>query len=354
MEKIKRPFFSVVVPCYNSGDVLKNLLESIATQKDADMIEVIIADDCSTKPYPEVINQYTDRLKIKFVQTEYNFAPGNTRQVGLEAAEGKWVTFADHDDFFLPNTFRTIRNRIKRKKEKYMVVSNFIEYSTHTNKILRKMIKTDNWTHGKFYNMDNLIKPFHLHFKKDLLTHEDIYFSTLVSCALGKLERSPLYIDDFTYVWVANPESISRRLYDGNRGFLEKFLSDYIASTGEVFLDLYENKEIDTLQALQGALSSFLYVYFYIQGFKYHNPKTYDRDNLFKAAKFLIRIKEDFGLRNEEIMVIYRENTDLFIRIREGAYVGIGKFIETDDIMTFLDTLSHDLKRTTINDDIYQ
>ena len=353
MATTNRPFFSVIIPCYNSGTVLKNLMESISTQKDADLIEVIIADDCSTVPYPDIINQYTDKLKIKFIQTEYNFGPGNTRQKGLEIAEGKWITFADHDDFYLPDAFRTIRNRIKRNKEKYMVVSNFIEYSIKTDKILRKMVRTDNWMHGKFYNLDNFIKPFHLHFKKDLLTHEDIYFSTMVSCAMSKLKRHPLYIDDYTYVWVANPESISRRLYDGNQGFLEKFLDDYITSTGSVYLDLYEKNELEPEYAVPGALSALLYVYFYIQGFKFHNPKTYDRDNIIKASKYLVRMKELFQITNQDIMKIIWANPELYKNIREGSYVGIGNFVETEDISTFLDILHHDIIRKSINDDIY-
>ena len=349
-----RPFFSVIIPCYNSGETLGDLLESISIQSNVDDIEVIISDDNSTEPYVDVINQYTDKLKIKFIVTDYNFAPGNTRQKGLSIASGQWITFADHDDYYLPDAFSSVKEAILNNNEKYMVVTNFVEYSVEMKKVLREMIKSDNWMHGKFYNYDNFIVPFNLHFKKDLLTHEDIYFSTLVSCAMNNLGRHPLYIDTFTYVWTARPTTISRRLYDGNKSFLETFLSDYITSTGQVFIDLFNEGTIKANYAIPGTLSSFLYVFFYIQGFKYHKPKDYDRDNLFLASKFLNEIKDTFKLLNTDIFKIYRENTDMYITIREASYVGIGKFIESDDIYTFIDTLSHDHKLLTINDDIYE
>ena len=45
-----RPFFSVIIPCYNSRNTIGILLESIVKQHMLkNEIEVCIADDCSTK-----------------------------------------------------------------------------------------------------------------------------------------------------------------------------------------------------------------------------------------------------------------------------------------------------------------
>lgn len=343
MEQFK-PFFSIIIPCFNSNDVLGTLLESIVQQGEiTNIIEVIISDDRSTEPYADVINYYADKLHIKFIQTDYNFGPGNTRQKGLIIADGEWITFADHDDIYLPNAFTSVYDAIHDNNEKYMVTSNFIEYSVNENKILREMIKTDNWLHGKFYNMNNLIKPFNIHFKKDLRTHEDIYFSSCVACALHTLDILPLFIDNFTYVWNARPSTISRRTYCGDKGFLESFFNDYIVSTGDVFIDFYKTEKIDIDYAIAGSLSSLLYSYFYIQGFKHHNPTGYDKDNIFIVRDFFIRIKNVFNLTNEEIFNIYMLNTDMYVHIREGAYIGIGKFIETDSLKSFINSLENNI-----------
>ena len=49
-ESTKRPFFSIIIPCYNSKNTLGRLLQSIVDQKmDYNDIQVVLADDCSTE-----------------------------------------------------------------------------------------------------------------------------------------------------------------------------------------------------------------------------------------------------------------------------------------------------------------
>lgn len=349
-----RKLFSIIIPCYNSSSTIQELLNSIVDQGDiTNEIEVIIVDDWSTEPFMNLVDSFMDKLSIHYIKTDYNFGPGNSREKGLSIATGEWVTFCDHDDVYLPNSFNTVKREILSHNEEYMVVTNFVEYSVKYKKVIREMRHTDNWLHGKFYNLDNFIIPNNLHFKKDLLTHEDIYFSTCVTCALDAINRKPLYLDCFTYVWNSRPTTISRRLYDNNANFLETFLNDYITSTGYVFIEKYKKCEIKKQFAISGALSSFLYVYFYIQGFKYHNPKTYKRENIDLAKEYLIQIKETFNFTNKTILDIFHRDVDVYINIRNCSYVGIGNFIETDDIATFIDSLNHDCKNITINSDIY-
>jgi glycosyltransferase involved in cell wall biosynthesis len=51
-------------------------------------LEVVLADDCSTESYQDIVDKYLDKLNIKQVSTEYNCCPGNTRQCGVDAAAG--------------------------------------------------------------------------------------------------------------------------------------------------------------------------------------------------------------------------------------------------------------------------
>ena len=53
----KRPFFSIVVPCYNSRETLGALLESIVLQHMNDEIEVVLSDDCSNESYQDIVEQ---------------------------------------------------------------------------------------------------------------------------------------------------------------------------------------------------------------------------------------------------------------------------------------------------------
>ena len=70
-------------------------------------------DDCSTEPFDEVIKPYEEMLHIKKVKTEKNLGTGMARQFGIDNADGDWVIFCDHDDFFVPNTFNRVRTIIR-------------------------------------------------------------------------------------------------------------------------------------------------------------------------------------------------------------------------------------------------
>ena len=178
-----RPFLSVIISCYNSKNTIGRALQYLTNQLPYEDLEVIISDDCSTEPYDEIIEEYKEQLNIITVKTDYNCCPSNTRQAGLQAATGQWVCFSDHDDIFIPGSLEILKNKIENElKEKYYVVTVFINENQYRDNKEAKNIKateTSGWTHGKFYNLDNLIKKYNIHFKKDLLSHEDVYFTTL-------------------------------------------------------------------------------------------------------------------------------------------------------------------------------
>ena len=235
-----RPFFSIIIPCYNSKATIGNLLQSIVDQHISEEIEVILSDDHSTEDYYDEIECYLGQLCIKMTETEYNFAPGNTREAGTKLATGQWLCFADHDDEFVPDTLKTIKETIESYDEKYCAIANFYEIDYNTKKVLSEMKRTRNWNHAKFYNLDNLWKPYNIHFKKDLLTHEDIYISSCVNCALKDINGDrPLFIDCFCYKWMNRPTTISREKY-GNYSFLEVFFKDYLESTGYAYIEQYK------------------------------------------------------------------------------------------------------------------
>ena len=100
-----RPFFSIIISCYNSRKTLGTLLESIVNQHMGHDIEVVISDDHSTERYDDIIALYDGKLDFVFTQTEYNCCPGNTREAGAQAATGEWITFADHDDAFIEDVY---------------------------------------------------------------------------------------------------------------------------------------------------------------------------------------------------------------------------------------------------------
>ena len=97
---------SIIIPHYNSVDYLKRLLLSISSHDD---IQVIIIDDHSTKG----MEQYNTLKKcfsqhVFLANTSFQNSAGTCRNIGLEHAVGKWILFADSDDYFTSNWYEEI------------------------------------------------------------------------------------------------------------------------------------------------------------------------------------------------------------------------------------------------------
>lgn len=339
-----RPFYSIIIPCYNSINTIGNLLQSIVDQNMPDDIEVIIADDCSTENYMSAILDFADKLAIKLTQTEYNYAPGNTREVGVTVATGKWLCFADHDDEFLSNTLSEIKTTIEANNEQYCAIANFLEVDTEGN-VLQELKRTRNWNHAKFYNLDNLWKPFNIHFKKDLLTHEDIYISSRVNCALKVLNGdNPLYIDCFCYAWVNRPTTISREKY-GDHTFLEVFFKDYLESTGYAYIEQFNKNKVPMHYALDAAIGVLILSYFYSESFIFTQPKNYLHENFDELTKYLIACKETFGINNEYIYQYVASNgAEFYEKQRTSSMNAVGTVMPTRTFIQWLDYLHHDIQ----------
>ena len=94
--------FSVIIPHYNSTILLKRLLSSIPMDES---IQVIVADDKSTEDLTEVKDLVIARGGLFLHNTTDGKNAGVCRNLGLAQAVGKWLVFADADDYFLDGAF---------------------------------------------------------------------------------------------------------------------------------------------------------------------------------------------------------------------------------------------------------
>ncbi len=90
---------SIIIPHYNSVELLEKLLKSIPGKEE---IQIIVIDDNSTegrKEYECLMSRYP---YVNFYRNESGKnSAGRCRNIGLEHAEGEWLLFADADDYFL-------------------------------------------------------------------------------------------------------------------------------------------------------------------------------------------------------------------------------------------------------------
>lgn len=314
---------SVIVPCYNSRPYLGRLLKSIAKQNYKD-IEVVISDDCSTEPYDDVVDAFRGSLNIVRTSTAYNCCPGNTRQAGVDAASGDWYTFADHDDAYYPHVFSEVA-RVTGNGAK-VIETDFVEVlpgAGGLDTILRKHQHVFGWTHGKFYNAE-WWKAHELHYKKDLKSHEDIYLSTLVDCALRADGIKAFYLPITSYKWTAHPESLSRR---EKRLFIETHMGEYIEATGYAYLEDYRRRK-DLDYSVYHAISVVLYCYFYHQGIAFRMKNDLDPETAVYIRDYIRAVRETFDMTIDDILQYScRDQGAFYCSVREQASVATGCYV---------------------------
>lgn len=97
---------SVVVPCFNTGRLLLDALDSITMQEGTFRLqEIIVVDDGSTDPVTlEVLSELRSRPGVKVLANSRRKGPAGARNTGAFAASGRWLAFLDGDDLWLPDS----------------------------------------------------------------------------------------------------------------------------------------------------------------------------------------------------------------------------------------------------------
>jgi len=98
--------YSVIVPVYNRISEVVDLLDSLQKQTYKNF-EIIIVEDGSTDKCDKVVEEYSDTLTIKYFFKE-NSGPGDSRNFGMEKAEGEYLIFFDSDCIIPPQYFTEV------------------------------------------------------------------------------------------------------------------------------------------------------------------------------------------------------------------------------------------------------
>ena len=104
--------FAVIVPVYNRPGEVKELLESLCSQRFKDF-EVIIVEDGSTEPCKEVAESFGGKLDVKYF-VKPNGGPGEARNFGAEKATAPWLIILDSDVILPEGYFDAIQEELSK------------------------------------------------------------------------------------------------------------------------------------------------------------------------------------------------------------------------------------------------
>lgn len=130
---------SVITPIYNGEKYIEQCIKSVINQSYKN-IEMIIIDDGSTDNSENIINKYTDNFSfIKYIKCEKNNGVWAARNIGIDNAKGRFISFLDADDLYKKNK---IKNQINFMLEnEYSFTYTAYDLIDENNKCLNKIIE---------------------------------------------------------------------------------------------------------------------------------------------------------------------------------------------------------------------
>lgn len=175
-------FYSIIIPHKNTPKLLQRCLDSIPIREDT---EIIIVDDNSDEELVD-FNKFPgkDRANTIVIFDKRGNGAGAARNVGLKKAHGKWLIFADSDDFF-SEEFSSILDNYKDEEADIIY---FCVKSVMSDNINRKSTRTDylNKKIEDYFNKHddsdlrcNYVSPWGKLYKKELIDKNGIFFEEI-------------------------------------------------------------------------------------------------------------------------------------------------------------------------------
>ena len=340
-----RPFFSLIIPCINSEpERIRKLFDSLTRQRiGKNELEIIVVDDASDdKNYQMIIKDYEKQgFNVIWTETNTDFhCPGNTRRKGMEYVSGEWLCFCDHDDYFEDGVLKQIQDYIKVSQNPiYCITTTINEYDDENQQYLRELAHKTVWLHGKFYSMDNLIKPYNINFKENLTTNEDAYFNCCCIDAMLVLKVDYDYLDLNTYRWIKNIDSLSHT--QTGRGYLFDRFDEYIIATTEPYWeDAIRTKDVNIINQI---MMAFLHCYFYYEYVSFAFGSLNYRDVLVYITDLCFQIMERLECGALDIIDFIYADAERYHNVLEDCEIATGHFIPNTSFRDFVLKLILDL-----------
>lgn len=214
-EKIKKKL-SIIIPHYNTPQLLIVLLESIPDETD---IEVIVVDDRSTVSLESCYEIIKTRNNIKwYVNSSSEKGAGVCRNKGIDKCNGKWIIFADADDYFVKGWINIVKEYYMAQEDLVYFVPVSVDLKTGKESkrhLYYKMILQEYLKKETLYNCTKVktgfCTPWSKMYRGNLVRDEQVYFDEIM------VSNDIMFVTRFAYI--AKSIKVDRRnIYCVSRG----------------------------------------------------------------------------------------------------------------------------------------
>lgn len=320
---------SVILPVYNVEDYLYVCINSVLKQSYKDF-ELICIDDASTDSSLDILEYFSQKdSRVKILKNDSNKGPGFSRNQGLDVAQGKYISFLDGDDWFSPDSFNILIERMEQNNLDVLMFKSIVYYEqpqkfgmehyydmnfmnkfenhafTHWDLDKTKLFSISNAPWNKIY-LKSFLNENNIRFPNENLIHEDnpFFYKVITSAKRASI------IDKYLYNRRRRPDSIvtlnNERLFDN------------IDITYKVLEVFFEDKEV--------------YEYYKKEVLTYIFASVFDG----KYNQIDEELKEEFYKQVQESYKVYIKKYGLYKDIKENVNEEVLDFFKFDDIVNEL------------------
>lgn len=164
----EKPTISIIIPVYNGEQYIEQCVENFFLQNNT-YLEIIMINDGSTDKSWSIMKKLQKKyFNIKIINGE-NYGVSHARNVGLNIAEGEWITFVDVDDVLEKEVFNIIKLQLSDSKCDFIHFGIICDYYKDNNYLQSKkriMQIVDNQSQD--YIDCNIAKSFNEIFKDNV------------------------------------------------------------------------------------------------------------------------------------------------------------------------------------------
>lgn len=244
---------SIIIPVYNSGKNLENLINELILilQKDYQYFEIILVDDDSKDESWEVINNFClQNIFIKGVLLRKNVGQHNAIFAGMKYAHGNFIVTMDDDGQNSPDDIKLLVDSVKSGYD-----VSYANYKIKRHNIFRRF--------GSLVN--NIVACFLFDKPLNLFMTSFRCFSNDIKKELLKNKSSSLYLDGLIFSVTKNISNVfvehrKREFGSSNYTFYKLFSLWSQMATGFSILPL----RISSLLGFFFSISSFFVTIWFI------------------------------------------------------------------------------------------
>jgi cellulose synthase/poly-beta-1,6-N-acetylglucosamine synthase-like glycosyltransferase len=166
---MSQPLLSIIIPTHNRPQLLPLAVKSALAQTIEDF-EVIVVDDASTQTA-----ELPDDARLQVIRLSRSRGGAGARNVGTEAARGRWITYLDDDDRLLPHMAAISLEALEKNTLPSPVgVISGIEVVNEQGQVLEKRIPPAVRSRGAHFALEEIERDRSYNTKQTLMVEREV------------------------------------------------------------------------------------------------------------------------------------------------------------------------------------